>query len=186
MTARTRTALLTATSAVCLVALAPPAAAAAPTASDTTTAFTTVGAADGETFFYVDGFDHGAAGGGVVDVFGASVECSLPEDGTPAPFSTDGTSSAVLQGMLAVDCWDAAAQRGGSATLTVDLRWTATGPATRTRLASPRTGCTGWRWTAPAAVEGTVHLSAPSLGVEASAVPGERPAEIARTVSRCR
>ena len=187
MTARTRTALLTATSAVCLVALAPPVAAAAPTVSDTTTASTTLGAADGETFFYVDGFYREGRGTGIVDVFGKDLECTMPEDGTPLPFVADGTRSASMVGSYEVDCWDFAAERGGRATITVDLAWQATAEATRTRLASPRIGCTGYRDTAPAAVTGRVRLQATSLGVDAVAVPDpERPAELATSVSRCR
>ena len=180
------TALLAAATATALVGIASPANAAAPTVTTLGTAFTSIAAADGETFFYADGYDHAGGGGGVVDVFGASVECSLPESGTPAAFTTDGTSSASLTGTLAVECWDFASERGGAATITADLHWTATGAATRTPLSSPRLGCTGFRYTAPAVVTGSVRLHAPFLALDVTAVPDDRPAEIAQTVSRCR
>lgn len=91
----------------------------------------------------------------MVEVFGPSFECTLPEDGTPAPFTADGTSSAGMTGTLAVACWDLAAGAGGAAT-------------------------------APAGVTGSVRLQAPSLGLDVVGVAGDRPAEIAQTVSRCR
>ena len=181
-----RTALLIAATASALVGTAAPAGAAPPTVATWGSASTSIAAADGETFFYADGYDHAGGGGGVVDVFGASVECTLPETGTPAAFSAEGTSSATLTGTLAVECWDFATERGGAATLTVDLHWAATGPATRTPLASPRTGCTGLRVIAPAVVTGSVRLQAPALHLDVEGVPGDRPAEIAQTVMRCR
>lgn len=181
-----RTALLAAATATALVGIASPASAAPPTLTTYGTAFTSIAASDGETFFYADGYDYAGGGGGVVDVFGASVECSLPETGTPAAFTADGTSSASLTGTLAVECWDFASERGGAATITVDLHWSSNGAATRTPLSSPRTGCTGLRLTAPAVVTGSVRLQAPFLALDVEGVPGDRPAEIAQTVSRCR
>lgn len=181
-----RIALLTAATATALVGLASPSGAAAPSVTTYGSASTTIAAADGETFFYVDGFDLTGAGVGVVEVLGASLECVLPETGTPAAFTAVGTTSASMTGTLDVECWDFTAQRGVPATVVVDLKWTATGPATRTPLSSPRSGCTGMRVTAPAAVTGSVQLTAPGLGLDVEGVPGDRPAEIVQTVSRCR
>ena len=182
-----RTALLTiAAAATAAVGLAPPASAAAPVTTTYDYAFTTLGAPDGETFFYAEGYDVAEGDVGIVDVFGATLECTLPEGGAPAPFASDGRTAATLVGTLVVDCYDHATGRGGEATVEVDLRWTASGETVRTPLSSPRTGCTGVRYTTPADVTGSVQLRAPSLGLDATAVLSGRPAELAHTVSRCR
>jgi hypothetical protein len=174
------------TFAAAVVGLAGPAHAAPPSVTAYGYAFTTLVSQDDAVYAYVDGYDYGHRSAGVVEVFTDTAECSLAEDGSPASFAGDGTGSASMTGSLVVECYDQATERAATAVVTVDLAWTATADPVTHRFHSRQLGCTAVRSTAPALAEGTVHVSAPELGLDVTLVATpDRPAELAEQRDRC-
>ena len=188
-TALTATALTTGALALAATALTGPAVAAppqdrGPVRSTLDTAFGTV--VVGDVFVTLDGFARPEASTGVAELFVAGAECFRPEGGG-FTFTADPLRTAAMRGTAVLECYDVEADRASTATLTVELDWTAAGEPTTSRAVSHRLGCRTTRTTVPAELTGTVRVEAAELGVDVLLpATADRPAELATSEDVCR